>query len=337
MDIHDLYVLRSALTYEERKANHNATERARRETLNVKFQELASLNPMLNDKKKPSKAQIVTGSLAYIKYCQRTMEKLISISSGLIDESRRISSELVRLKGSSGLNSADVNVNFSTIDRSAQALHEILTMPLEIPEEILPSPVSISRKMPNSPLSPQNMASSLEMMHLSSPKPEILSTSEFSNSAQNHQPIHINQSRNNAFHNSHSSINQSVNHGNSAIPQDVYGHPQSCPSHLHVGSMNMGDSRSFGNLSAAGTMQPDANVIASSYHHHPNYDNNFNALGQMPHHHHHHHSQRNIDGNAIYRHVGFQIYPGQVDSSIEKANGESLADFLVDDDDEVYN
>ena len=50
-----------------RRANHNATERQRRETLNVRFQELAQRVPSLKDVRKPSKSQIVTKSLDYVK------------------------------------------------------------------------------------------------------------------------------------------------------------------------------------------------------------------------------------------------------------------------------
>src|SRR6185436_15042166 len=50
----------------ERRANHNAVERARRECLNTKFQELAHALPSLAQVRRPSKSIIVQKSLDFI-------------------------------------------------------------------------------------------------------------------------------------------------------------------------------------------------------------------------------------------------------------------------------
>jgi hypothetical protein len=53
----------------DRRAMHNATERQRREILNVRFHDLSQCIPALVDVKKPSKSQIVTKSLDYVRVC----------------------------------------------------------------------------------------------------------------------------------------------------------------------------------------------------------------------------------------------------------------------------
>jgi regulator of replication initiation timing len=59
----------------ERRANHNAVERARRESLNTKFQELAHALPSLAQVRRPSKSIIVQKSLDFI-YTARQKDDL---------------------------------------------------------------------------------------------------------------------------------------------------------------------------------------------------------------------------------------------------------------------
>lgn len=59
----------------ERRANHNAVERARRECLNTKFQELAHALPSLAQVRRPSKSIIVQKSLDFI-YTARQKDDL---------------------------------------------------------------------------------------------------------------------------------------------------------------------------------------------------------------------------------------------------------------------
>jgi hypothetical protein len=51
----------------ERRAEHNAIERARRECLNSKFQQLAEALPNLQNHRRPSKGQIVEKALDWVK------------------------------------------------------------------------------------------------------------------------------------------------------------------------------------------------------------------------------------------------------------------------------
>ncbi|KAI8340434.1 Myc-type, basic helix-loop-helix domain-containing protein, partial [Chlamydoabsidia padenii] len=51
----------------ERRAEHNAVERARRENLNSKFQQLADSLPNLRSYRRPSKGQIVEKALDWIR------------------------------------------------------------------------------------------------------------------------------------------------------------------------------------------------------------------------------------------------------------------------------
>ncbi|KAJ3804991.1 hypothetical protein F5876DRAFT_82318 [Lentinula aff. lateritia] len=55
----------------ERRATHNAVERARRETLNGRFLDLAALLPNLTQIRRPSKSAIVNSSIAHIHASRR--------------------------------------------------------------------------------------------------------------------------------------------------------------------------------------------------------------------------------------------------------------------------
>lgn len=51
----------------DRRAEHNAIERARRESLNSKFQQLAHALPNLQNDRRPSKSTIIERTLEYGK------------------------------------------------------------------------------------------------------------------------------------------------------------------------------------------------------------------------------------------------------------------------------
>ncbi|KAK7042066.1 macrophage erythroblast attacher [Favolaschia claudopus] len=55
----------------ERRASHNAVERARRETLNARFLDLAALLPNLKHLRRPSKSAIVNSSIAHVRAARR--------------------------------------------------------------------------------------------------------------------------------------------------------------------------------------------------------------------------------------------------------------------------
>jgi len=85
----------------ERRANHNAVERARRECLNTKFQELAHALPSLAQVRRPSKSIIVQKSLDFI-YTSRQkddlhdkeMRRILSENESLREEVNRLREKL---------------------------------------------------------------------------------------------------------------------------------------------------------------------------------------------------------------------------------------------------
>jgi len=75
----------------EKKATHNAVERARRESLNVRFLVLADMLPGMNHVKRASKAGIVNKSIALIQELQATEKRL-----GTENEALKAELEMVR-------------------------------------------------------------------------------------------------------------------------------------------------------------------------------------------------------------------------------------------------
>jgi hypothetical protein len=63
-----------SFNHAEKRANHNAIERARRESLNIRFLELAGALPSLQHVRKPSKAVIVAKSIEYIQETKQRMD-----------------------------------------------------------------------------------------------------------------------------------------------------------------------------------------------------------------------------------------------------------------------
>ncbi|KAJ6511720.1 hypothetical protein DFH09DRAFT_268504 [Mycena vulgaris] len=84
-DYHSSLVIPSLLNYSDtyayadkpkqntadRRASHNAVERARRETLNARFLDLAALLPNLKHLRRPSKSAIVNSSIAHARAARR--------------------------------------------------------------------------------------------------------------------------------------------------------------------------------------------------------------------------------------------------------------------------
>ncbi|KAI8062155.1 hypothetical protein BC940DRAFT_322334 [Gongronella butleri] len=62
-----MFMKKAPLSKAERRAEHNAIERARRETLNGKFQQLAEALPNLQNYRRPSKGQIVEKALDWVR------------------------------------------------------------------------------------------------------------------------------------------------------------------------------------------------------------------------------------------------------------------------------
>ncbi|ORY91862.1 hypothetical protein BCR43DRAFT_517896 [Syncephalastrum racemosum] len=73
-----------------RRAEHNATERARRESLNSKFRLLSSTLPNLRTCRKPSKSQIIEKAIEWVEQSLYTEEQHIAHIRRLQEENRRM-------------------------------------------------------------------------------------------------------------------------------------------------------------------------------------------------------------------------------------------------------
>ncbi|KAJ7659452.1 hypothetical protein B0H17DRAFT_1096147 [Mycena rosella] len=71
LDYADAYSEKPKQNTAERRASHNAVERARRETLNARFIDLAGLLPNLRHLRRPSKSAIVNSSIAHVRAARR--------------------------------------------------------------------------------------------------------------------------------------------------------------------------------------------------------------------------------------------------------------------------
>ncbi|KAI7850016.1 hypothetical protein BDC45DRAFT_573336 [Circinella umbellata] len=84
----------SFLSNPARRAEHNATERARRESLNGKFKLLASILPNLHTAKKPSKSQIIEKALEWVEHSLLNEERCLFELHRLEQENIRIGNQL---------------------------------------------------------------------------------------------------------------------------------------------------------------------------------------------------------------------------------------------------
>lgn len=87
----------------ERRANHNAVERARRECLNTKFQELAHALPSLAQVRRPSKSIIVQKSLEFIYNAQQKDKLHEKQIRGIRGENDTLREEINKLREQLGL------------------------------------------------------------------------------------------------------------------------------------------------------------------------------------------------------------------------------------------
>jgi len=87
----------------ERRANHNAVERARRECLNTKFQELAHALPSLAQVRRPSKSIIVQKSLDFIYNARQKDELHDKEMRSIRNENDLLREEINKLREKLGL------------------------------------------------------------------------------------------------------------------------------------------------------------------------------------------------------------------------------------------
>ncbi|KAI8926253.1 hypothetical protein BC831DRAFT_238960 [Entophlyctis helioformis] len=88
---------------EEKRASHNAIERARRESLNHRFQDLANTVPSLSSVRKPSKSIIVQRSLEYVSELRRIIESKDRTAMALRQQNNEMRDEITRLRSGLGM------------------------------------------------------------------------------------------------------------------------------------------------------------------------------------------------------------------------------------------
>jgi hypothetical protein len=94
---------RKRTTTAERRATHNAVERARRETLNGRFLLLASLLPNLSQIRRPSKSAIVNSSIAHVNASKRHRLLAARITQELLRESEELRREVNEWRDRAGV------------------------------------------------------------------------------------------------------------------------------------------------------------------------------------------------------------------------------------------
>ncbi|KAI7904107.1 uncharacterized protein BX663DRAFT_506445 [Cokeromyces recurvatus] len=82
----------------EKRAEHNAIERARRECLNTKFQQLARILPNLQHHRRPSKGQIVEKALDWVKQSTTKENRYQYQIMQLQNENKKLLKEINRVK-----------------------------------------------------------------------------------------------------------------------------------------------------------------------------------------------------------------------------------------------
>ncbi|KAI9593657.1 hypothetical protein BDF19DRAFT_424278 [Syncephalis fuscata] len=120
-------------TNAQKRANHNAIERARRECLNSKFQELAHSIPSLSQVRRPSKSVIVQKSLEYIYSSKQRTDARERHLRSVKNENVSLREEVDRLRRALGLSplperprtaSPEPEENFDSVDIARTASHD---------------------------------------------------------------------------------------------------------------------------------------------------------------------------------------------------------------------
>jgi hypothetical protein len=103
ISVADTTIAKRNATNAQKRANHNAIERARRECLNSKFQELAQSIPALAQVRRPSKSVIVQKSLEYIHKSKLRAEARDRELRTIKNENMSLREEVDRLRRTLGL------------------------------------------------------------------------------------------------------------------------------------------------------------------------------------------------------------------------------------------
>ncbi|KAJ7914056.1 hypothetical protein B0H13DRAFT_2003330 [Mycena leptocephala] len=105
-DYTDNYSQKPRQNTAERRASHNAVERARRETLNARFLDLAALLPNLKHLRRPSKSAIVNSSIAHVRAARRYRHLASAQLRALNAECDMVRREVNQWRARSGLHPA---------------------------------------------------------------------------------------------------------------------------------------------------------------------------------------------------------------------------------------
>ncbi|KAI8385651.1 hypothetical protein BD560DRAFT_431059 [Blakeslea trispora] len=107
--------MKKPMSQEERRAEHNAIERARRETLNAKFQSLAQALPNLMNYRRPSKSQIVEKALDWVKQSLLREEKYRCQVIHLQRENKQLLAQLMQYQQESNSSSTSLASNTNSV------------------------------------------------------------------------------------------------------------------------------------------------------------------------------------------------------------------------------
>ncbi|KAK7439585.1 hypothetical protein VKT23_017512 [Stygiomarasmius scandens] len=119
----------------ERKATHNAVERARREILNGRFLDLASTLPNLSQIRRPSKSCIVNSSIAYIHASRRHRVLASSELRHLKLESDALRREVNQWRDSAGIQRVEEPIRGEGFSVVLEGEVEVLPLPVDAGEE----------------------------------------------------------------------------------------------------------------------------------------------------------------------------------------------------------
>ncbi|KAH8825815.1 hypothetical protein DL96DRAFT_1711614 [Flagelloscypha sp. PMI_526] len=106
---------RKRTTTAERRATHNAVERARRETLNGRFLYLASLLPNLSQIRRPSKSAIVNSSIAHINASKRHRVMAARVTNELLRETEELRREVNEWRQRAGVHKVEPRVRSESV------------------------------------------------------------------------------------------------------------------------------------------------------------------------------------------------------------------------------
>ncbi|KNC99639.1 uncharacterized protein SPPG_05022 [Spizellomyces punctatus DAOM BR117] len=134
---HPLY---RTINMAEKRAYHNATERARRENLNSRFQELAQSLPSLANVRKPSKSVIVNHSLSFVQDVKRRLEIKDRALETLRNRNEGLRNEVNRLRSLLGIPSSADPLEELDEDLQDKETSASVSTNIVLPGDTLPKP-----------------------------------------------------------------------------------------------------------------------------------------------------------------------------------------------------